>query len=62
MKTVWKTRLMVKESHDVPTPKLRPEFLGHVAYRINHRFQCAPRENKVVKGNEMILLFKERRK
>ena len=38
---LWKNRLMIKESNYVPTPKVRSEFLGCVAYRINHRFQCA---------------------
>lgn len=38
---------MIKESNYVPTPKVKPEFLGRVAYRINHGLQCAPLKTKL---------------
>lgn len=48
---LWVNKLLPEESNQVSAPKVRPEFLGHGTQRMNHRFQYAPGQNKIVRGD-----------
>lgn len=48
---------MRKENNYASICNTRPEFLGQVGYRINHRPQYDPLKKQAEKGNQMTLFY-----